>query len=184
MFVGWLVSFFLSAIYPPPVGCLPAFSTFYHLKSVMGFWPTDYNRGRINPLTNQTVNQSTSNYAYSTILVVIDVAPHINNVVIVLILNLSTCAVVVYASNAPPATVKTGSYGPGWRAGEAEFPGCVTPLKGLLHCGDSTLPGLGLPAVAASGMSAARSDFFLFFSSRLGNIVCIVFISCSSHLLY
>ncbi|CAN0533086.1 unnamed protein product, partial [Scytosiphon promiscuus] len=52
-----------------------------------------------------------------------------------------------------------GSYGPGWRAGEAEFPGCVTPLKGLLHCGDSTLPGLGLPAVAASGMSAARSVF-------------------------
>lgn len=50
-----------------------------------------------------------------------------------------------------------GSYGPGWRAGEAEFPGCVTPLKGLLHCGDSTLPGLGLPAAAASGMSAARS---------------------------
>eukprot|EP00752_Nemacystus_decipiens_P003592 g3311.t1 len=50
-----------------------------------------------------------------------------------------------------------GSYGPGWRAGEAEFPGCVTPLKGLLHCGDSTLPGLGLPAVAASGMSAAST---------------------------
>ncbi|CAN0261220.1 unnamed protein product [Pylaiella littoralis] len=50
-----------------------------------------------------------------------------------------------------------GSYGPGWRAGQAEFPGCVTPLKGLLHCGDSTLPGLGLPAVAASGMSAAST---------------------------
>ncbi|CAM9114159.1 unnamed protein product [Ectocarpus sp. 13 AM-2016] len=50
-----------------------------------------------------------------------------------------------------------GSYGPGWRAGEAEFPGCVTPLKGLFHCGDSTLPGLGLPAVAASGMSAAST---------------------------
>ncbi|CAM9697746.1 unnamed protein product [Choristocarpus tenellus] len=49
-----------------------------------------------------------------------------------------------------------GSYGPGWRAGEEEFPGCVTPLEGLLHCGDSTLPGLGLPAVAASGMNAAR----------------------------
>lgn len=51
----------------------------------------------------------------------------------------------------------SGSYGPGWRAGQAEFPGCVTPLKGLLHCGDSTLPGIGLPAVAASGMNAARS---------------------------
>nr|ATQ36022.1 prolycopene isomerase-like1 [Sargassum integerrimum] len=50
-----------------------------------------------------------------------------------------------------------GSYGPGWRAGQAEFPGCITPLKGLLHCGDSTLPGIGLPAVAASGMNAAST---------------------------
>ncbi|KAG5185959.1 amine oxidase [Tribonema minus] len=50
-----------------------------------------------------------------------------------------------------------GSYGPGWRAGEGTFPGCTTPIKDLLRCGDSTLPGLGVPAVAASGMHAANT---------------------------
>jgi phytoene dehydrogenase-like protein len=50
-----------------------------------------------------------------------------------------------------------GSYGPGWKAGQQTFPGCITPIKDLLHCGDSTIPGLGLPAVAASGMSAANT---------------------------
>ena len=51
-----------------------------------------------------------------------------------------------------------GSYGPGWKAGQQTFPGPKhIPLPGLLHCGDSTLPGLGLPAAAASGMSAANT---------------------------
>ncbi|CAM9259920.1 unnamed protein product [Discosporangium mesarthrocarpum] len=50
-----------------------------------------------------------------------------------------------------------GTYGPAWRAGKEKFPGCMTPLPGLLICGDSTMPGLGLPAVAASGMSAAST---------------------------
>lgn len=49
-----------------------------------------------------------------------------------------------------------GSYGPAWRAGEHWFPGASTPLAGLLCCGDSTFPGIGLPAVAASGMIAAN----------------------------
>jgi phytoene dehydrogenase-like protein len=50
-----------------------------------------------------------------------------------------------------------GSYGPAWRAGEQMFPGPRTPLAGLLCCGDSTFPGIGLPAVAASGMIAANT---------------------------
>ena len=50
-----------------------------------------------------------------------------------------------------------GSYGPAISAGKSLFPGLKTPLTGLLCCGDSTFPGIGLPAVAASGMMAAHS---------------------------
>ena len=50
-----------------------------------------------------------------------------------------------------------GSYGPAIRAGEGFFPGSNTPLGGLLCCGDSTFPGIGLPAVAASGAIAANT---------------------------
>ncbi|MGB7087875.1 MAG: NAD(P)/FAD-dependent oxidoreductase, partial [Phormidesmis sp.] len=50
-----------------------------------------------------------------------------------------------------------GSYGPAIAAGKALFPGPKTPIKGLLCCGDSTFPGIGLPAVSASGMIAAHS---------------------------
>lgn len=50
-----------------------------------------------------------------------------------------------------------GSYGPAIVAGNGIFPGPKTPLKGLLCCGDSTFPGIGLPAVAASGMIAANA---------------------------
>ncbi len=50
-----------------------------------------------------------------------------------------------------------GSYGPAIRAGEGLFPGLNTPLPGLLCCGDSTFPGIGLPAVAVSGMIAANT---------------------------
>lgn len=50
-----------------------------------------------------------------------------------------------------------GSYGPAIRAGSGIFPGPGTPLPGLLCCGDSTFPGIGLPAVAASGMIAANT---------------------------
>jgi phytoene dehydrogenase-like protein len=50
-----------------------------------------------------------------------------------------------------------GSYGPAIRAGEGLFPGPTTPLAGLFCCGDSTFPGIGLPAVAASGMIAANT---------------------------
>jgi len=50
-----------------------------------------------------------------------------------------------------------GSYGPAIAAGKGLFPGANTPLSGLLCCGDSTFPGIGLPAVAASGMAAANS---------------------------
>ncbi|GAB1538829.1 NAD(P)/FAD-dependent oxidoreductase [Scytonema sp. NUACC21] len=50
-----------------------------------------------------------------------------------------------------------GSYGPAIPAGKGFFPGSSTPLAGLLCCGDSTFPGIGLPAVAASGMIAANT---------------------------
>ncbi len=50
-----------------------------------------------------------------------------------------------------------GSYGPAIRAGEGFFPGSGTPLAGLLCCGDSTFPGIGLPAVAVSGMVVANT---------------------------
>jgi carotene isomerase len=50
-----------------------------------------------------------------------------------------------------------GSYGPAIMAGKGLFPGASTPLSGLFCCGDSTFPGIGLPAVAASGMMAANT---------------------------
>jgi len=50
-----------------------------------------------------------------------------------------------------------GSYGPAHEAGQALFPGSTTPLSGLLCCGDSTFPGIGIPAVAASGAIAANT---------------------------
>lgn len=50
-----------------------------------------------------------------------------------------------------------GTYGPALAAGKALFPGATTPLSGLLCCGDSTFPGIGIPAVAASGAIAANT---------------------------
>ncbi|KAG7359683.1 carotenoid isomerase [Nitzschia inconspicua] len=53
-----------------------------------------------------------------------------------------------------------GSYGPAIRAGESSFPFPGTPVKQLLVCGDSTFPGIGVPAVAGSGILAANSVSF------------------------
>ncbi|MEM6253702.1 MAG: NAD(P)/FAD-dependent oxidoreductase [Cyanobacteria bacterium P01_D01_bin.156] len=50
-----------------------------------------------------------------------------------------------------------GSYGPAIQAGKGVFPGPQTPIKNLWCCGDSTFPGIGLPAVAASGMLLANT---------------------------
>jgi carotene isomerase len=50
-----------------------------------------------------------------------------------------------------------GSYGPAIRASQGLFPSALTPLPGLLCCGDSTFPGIGLPAVAASAMITANT---------------------------
>lgn len=50
-----------------------------------------------------------------------------------------------------------GSYGPAISAGVGLFPGPGTPLPGLMCCGDSIFPGIGLPAVAASGMIVANT---------------------------
>jgi phytoene dehydrogenase-like protein len=50
-----------------------------------------------------------------------------------------------------------GTYGPAIAAKQGLFPGPKTPLKGLFCTGDSTFPGIGLPAVAASGMIMANT---------------------------
>lgn len=50
-----------------------------------------------------------------------------------------------------------GTYGPAIRAGQGNFPGSVSPIPGLYFCGDSTFPGIGVPAVAASGVVAANT---------------------------
>lgn len=53
-----------------------------------------------------------------------------------------------------------GSYGPAIVAGKQSFPFPTTPVKGLLLCGDSCFPGIGVPAVAGSGLLAAHSVSF------------------------
>ena len=50
-----------------------------------------------------------------------------------------------------------GTYGPELRAGRQSFPGARTPVAGLYCCGDSTWPGIGVPAVAGSGIAAAHA---------------------------
>ncbi|XP_027329503.1 prolycopene isomerase, chloroplastic isoform X2 [Abrus precatorius] len=42
-----------------------------------------------------------------------------------------------------------GTYGPAVQAGTDTFPGHSTPIPQLYCCGDSTFPGIGVPAVAA-----------------------------------
>ena len=49
-----------------------------------------------------------------------------------------------------------GSYGPAISAEERLFPGCRTPINNLFSCGASTFPGIGIPAVSASGAYAAE----------------------------
>lgn len=43
------------------------------------------------------------------------------------------------------------------QAGDALFPGPKTPVDGLYACGDCSFPGIGLPAVAASGTICANT---------------------------
>lgn len=50
-----------------------------------------------------------------------------------------------------------GTYGPAIQAGKNTFPGHSTPIPNLYCCGDSTFPGIGVPAVAASGAIVANS---------------------------
>ncbi len=50
-----------------------------------------------------------------------------------------------------------GTYGPAIAAGKGMFPSCHTPISGLYRVGDSTLPGIGVPAVAASGILCANT---------------------------
>lgn len=50
-----------------------------------------------------------------------------------------------------------GTYGPAIAAGKGMFPSMYTPIKGLYRVGDSTLPGIGVPAVAASGILCANT---------------------------
>ncbi|MGF1494225.1 MAG: phytoene desaturase family protein [Microcoleaceae cyanobacterium] len=50
-----------------------------------------------------------------------------------------------------------GTYGPAIAAGQGQFPGPQTPIQGLYRVGDSTMPGIGVPAVAASGILCANT---------------------------
>ena len=50
-----------------------------------------------------------------------------------------------------------GTYGPAISAENGLFPSYKTPISGLYRVGDSTLPGIGVPAVAASGILCANS---------------------------
>ncbi|EDX85029.1 FAD dependent oxidoreductase, putative [Synechococcus sp. PCC 7335] len=50
-----------------------------------------------------------------------------------------------------------GTYGPAISAQAGRFPSGKTPIEGLHLVGDSTLPGIGVPAVAASGILCANS---------------------------
>jgi carotene isomerase len=50
-----------------------------------------------------------------------------------------------------------GTYGPAIPAERDRFPSCRTPIPGLYRVGDSTMPGIGVPAVAASGILCANS---------------------------
>lgn len=50
-----------------------------------------------------------------------------------------------------------GTYGPAVQAGTDTFPGHSTSIPQLYCCGDSTFPGIGVPAVAASGAIVANS---------------------------
>lgn len=50
-----------------------------------------------------------------------------------------------------------GTYGPAIAAGKAMFPSTHTPIRGLYRVGDSTMPGIGVPAVAASGILCANT---------------------------
>ena len=50
-----------------------------------------------------------------------------------------------------------GTYGPAIAAGKGMFPGPQTPISGLYRVGDSTMPGIGVPAVAASGILCANT---------------------------
>ena len=50
-----------------------------------------------------------------------------------------------------------GTYGPAIPASQGTFPGPHTPISGLYRVGDSTMPGIGVPAVAASGILCANT---------------------------
>ncbi|MBF2027635.1 MAG: FAD-dependent oxidoreductase [Oscillatoriales cyanobacterium C42_A2020_001] len=50
-----------------------------------------------------------------------------------------------------------GTYGAAIAAGQGMFPSCHTPISGLYRVGDSTMPGIGVPAVAASGILCANT---------------------------
>jgi len=60
-----------------------------------------------------------------------------------------------------------GTFGPAWKAGKDKFPYPKTEIPGLFCCGDSVFPGIGVPAVAASGANAASSTVSLFNHLRM-----------------
>ncbi|GMP81290.1 hypothetical protein CsSME_00036047 [Camellia sinensis var. sinensis] len=60
-----------------------------------------------------------------------------------------------------------GTYGPAIQAGKGTFPGHSTSIPQLYCCGDSTVPGIGVPTVAASGAIVTNSLVFVSQHSEL-----------------
>ncbi len=50
-----------------------------------------------------------------------------------------------------------GTYGPAIPAGKGMFPSTHTPIARLYRVGDTTMPGIGVPALAASGILCANT---------------------------
>lgn len=65
-----------------------------------------------------------------------------------------------------------GTYGPAIAAGKGMFPSTHTPIRGLYRVGDSTMPGIGVPAVAASGILCANNLVKPQQTSELVNKIC------------
>ena len=63
-----------------------------------------------------------------------------------------------------------GTYGPAIVAGKGSFPGPQTPIPGLYRVGDSTMPGIGVPAVAASGVICANTLVSFNYLKLLGQL--------------
>mgnify|MGYP003306514484 CR=1 FL=1 len=64
-----------------------------------------------------------------------------------------------------------GTYGPFLPATSGQLMGHSTPLDGFYVCGDSTFPGIGVPAVASSGAQCANALLNVFEQLKLNGLI-------------